>query len=523
MAHNWQELGIPEPPLSAESLDPWKNVPLPASKAPIAQKPCLTAEEELAWTQAQIQLSESHRQVPLESPNIYHAALAPHRYLPERVLRNIFIWSVHVDNQESKLEADLNSVVDPDWDALPDMRLIVCQVCSRWRSIALETPELWSDVRASFKERLYPRLVNVLLIWVVRSGQHPLSWDLRGYHDDSRIMDLLTQVSHRLRFLSIDCLVASPVAALPPRSIDLLETLCLGNKWNRYGFKFEFMKGLFAEAPRLRSVTSRMQGVHLRDWRLPWHQIHELNLLLPSPASQYYPILNQCPALTRARIEITHIQAADLDGPDVSLPKLCTLYLASPSLRDTEQFLQRISVPGLSDLTLQFNDIDHRFNHALSFPALQRVHVPGPLRKSGNRLPWLRAWHSAVEVYLPNTDLYPVFDQIADGSLLPNATLLALYKTEPSAIIAMLEARLTSRTCSTITHVALTNSLLDVTVEQMDSFRKLLKNGVFLAHGPWARPDAASIEARARSDFETGQGLFEGAEPVRAAEAELEY
>ncbi|KAJ7438910.1 hypothetical protein B0H11DRAFT_2254225 [Mycena galericulata] len=493
-------------------LDSWKNDPLPSSKATIAQEWLLGAEKELAHIEAQIRLLESSRQALLMPLVKYRVALAPHKSLPEHVLREIFIWSAHVDTQDSKLEADLISVVDPDWDALPDIRLIISQVCSRWRLIALDTRELWSDVRLDFNHRVYSRLLDVLLAWIERCGQRPLSWDLRGYPSDDRIVELLMRFSHRLRSLSIDCLLPSTVSNLTPQSMGILETLCLGDRCHNYTFNHA-MKAVFEESPRLRSVTVHIQGAYLQMWRLPWHQIRELNLLLPSRASEYYPILSLCTALSSARIEIAGIRPTDLGGPNISLPEIRNLYLASPSLGDAEQYLQGVSTPSLVDLTLQFDDFSDRcFPHALSFPALQRVHVIGRLRNIKSRLPWLHAWYSAVEVYLPNTPLDSVFDQIADGSLLPNITLLTLYKTEPSALIAMLEARLANHTCSTITHVALTHPFLELTEKEIESFGKLMESGVFLAHGRWARPDRTLIEARAQSDFAEGRGLFEVAE-----------
>ncbi|KAJ7865868.1 hypothetical protein B0H14DRAFT_3862135 [Mycena olivaceomarginata] len=81
--------------------------------------------------------------------------------------------------------------------------LIICRVSSHWRSVALETCELWSDVRVTFENPNVAQLLDVLDNWFSHSGQYPLSLHLRGDVNDARIAEMVVRYSNRLRVLSI--------------------------------------------------------------------------------------------------------------------------------------------------------------------------------------------------------------------------------------------------------------------------------------------------------------------------------
>ncbi|KAJ7606258.1 hypothetical protein FB45DRAFT_878751 [Roridomyces roridus] len=70
----------------------------------------------------------------------YRAAFAPHTKLPPEILRQIIIACVASQSVDGSLRANLNRVMD----SRSDIRFTLRKVCSKWRSIVLETHELWS-------------------------------------------------------------------------------------------------------------------------------------------------------------------------------------------------------------------------------------------------------------------------------------------------------------------------------------------------------------------------------------------
>ncbi|KAJ2918424.1 hypothetical protein MD484_g2014, partial [Candolleomyces efflorescens] len=89
----------------------------------------------------------------------YDTILAPHKRLPAELLSQIFILAY------------------PDATFIPIQRgcspVILSHVCSRWRSIALETPELWADLVLRFAAYTLlepPQAIDVAEEWFRRGG-----------------------------------------------------------------------------------------------------------------------------------------------------------------------------------------------------------------------------------------------------------------------------------------------------------------------------------------------------------------
>ncbi|KAJ7431972.1 hypothetical protein B0H11DRAFT_2261189 [Mycena galericulata] len=85
-----------------------------------------------------------------------------------------------------------------------DVRLVLSSVCSKWRSVALATHEIWNDVDVIFTRANTTRRLKALdEIWFPRSGEYPLTLRFSLREEDSRITERLIRYAHRCRFLSI--------------------------------------------------------------------------------------------------------------------------------------------------------------------------------------------------------------------------------------------------------------------------------------------------------------------------------
>ncbi|KAJ6554876.1 hypothetical protein B0H19DRAFT_1154712 [Mycena capillaripes] len=73
-------------------------------------------------------------------------------------------------------------IVSRQWRRPPDSKIlggpwIFSQVCSRWRTLAISLPTLWTDLTVS--TNLLPREVTLLNIQLTRSGNAPLNLLIR--------------------------------------------------------------------------------------------------------------------------------------------------------------------------------------------------------------------------------------------------------------------------------------------------------------------------------------------------------
>ncbi|KAJ7114786.1 hypothetical protein C8R44DRAFT_740153 [Mycena epipterygia] len=491
------------PPLSIETLAAWKNYPIPDPDAMIARPWLVEAEKELARMDDEIegQELELRRSTLLSLVEVYRVALAPHKILPIDILREVFLCAV----QASSPEPDLNSIVSRDPDTL-DIRSILCRICSHWRTVALDTHNLWSNVRVYFpKNPVY--LLKVLDIWFSRSGQYPLTLNLIGKVDDPRVIQQLTRYSHRFRFLSIH--VDNRLITLPAGSVDLLEALELDMT---YADSFAPITWtVFVGAPRLRCVTFKTSFTEERNVELcaiPWHQLTELYLHITFPLpSQLYSVLNGCQALS-----IAHLSISQFAGPvpiayrNVALPRLRTLELNGAHLITYTTFLSCLELPFLGDLTLNtwYGHADGTISSVPIFPTLRRLSI-NAAGDDPMLLPWLRACPSAVEVWLPEYEMSEyTLDEIGNGSILPNLEFLTLDYAEPDALIPALEDRLRNPNYSTIAEVRM-SFIGQLRMEEIDTLSDLLAHGVFLVTLDTPREE---IRRRARLDFEAGTGAF---------------
>ncbi|KAF7336755.1 F-box domain-containing protein [Mycena venus] len=530
-------------PLPLKTLAAWKNDPIPESDAATARPWLLDAQTELARMSDEIRglESESKRSVIIRvtrshlieqhnalrvSLNIYRVVLAPHKRLPPELLQEIFMCCAALE------KPNLSWFMDPACHL--DIRRAICQVCSRWRRITLGTHELWATMQASFGRIPTRVLLNVLKIWLSRSGKHPISLDITCdranlYHHRLAsypgLASLVIQNLPRFRSLSINhCLFT-----MAPGHADILESLEIGGDSRLLTSPLT----TFVQAARLRRVTLRDFHVstNLGMLAFPWKQLTEFHVSVPFfPAAEYYPVLKKCESLTSATIKVGGGEPLQPAPFDISFPALRKLIVCMDSPRNAMLFFQRFSLKSLTNLSLHLSD---KLESAVpstaippSFPVLQRISINcGDYfgwRSDSDIVPLLLASQSAVEVSLGRyLTSQSTLDQIANGSLLPNVQLLSLGRTKSWWVISMLETRQSSTKVSTITEFGIQYQEWDLTPDEIESVRRLVKAGVFISCDPKVMfggrgtpvttskfPLRGEIEKQARCDFEARRGLY---------------
>ncbi|KAJ7804481.1 hypothetical protein B0H14DRAFT_3774395, partial [Mycena olivaceomarginata] len=107
-----------------------------------------------------------HQGLPL-SLEIYRRPVAAHSALPVEMLQRIFLFCGGVSDINEMAESGTQPIL-----------LALCGVCSHWRAVALDTAELWSDIKVTFSHKTLERLLAPLKVWLFRARHHPLTLKL---------------------------------------------------------------------------------------------------------------------------------------------------------------------------------------------------------------------------------------------------------------------------------------------------------------------------------------------------------
>ncbi|KAF8735535.1 hypothetical protein AX14_001903 [Amanita brunnescens Koide BX004] len=253
----------------------------------------------------------------------------PLNTLPPEVLGKIFMYALQ-HPEEKRL-------------GMPNPS-ILCSVCSKWRDIALSTPQLWTRVVATILSGISSeraeRKVALLNAWIGRSGTLPLTLYLR----------------HGWRDMNNDKNADDPVVLF----IDALTRHA--SRWEAVYFDFIFprrhLTPFYTDFPfiswsSLRRISSSSHFASLHHNKsVPWSQITHFTIEADMSPQVALDIFERCPHLLEARIKLdsTHIRATPRSTPSPIIQHgLHKLDLMSFKL---ELLLSAITLPSLTDLKL---------------------------------------------------------------------------------------------------------------------------------------------------------------------------
>ncbi|KAJ4490680.1 hypothetical protein J3R30DRAFT_121147 [Lentinula aciculospora] len=182
-------------------------------------------------------------------------------YLPVELLREVFIYLLP----------------DQDWrlQDTPPPQLLLVQICSYWRNVALTYPRLWSTFMVVSPIK---RHIPMIKLWLKRSGQYPLTLYIDHHNSDAEetimttnaVIELLRPHVHRWKsatFFFFAEYIQSSFLALPHDEYPLLETLSLDltGAFYRGPDYMEQVEKIFipSSSPRLRAITWETYGLPL--------------------------------------------------------------------------------------------------------------------------------------------------------------------------------------------------------------------------------------------------------------------
>ncbi|KAJ7797124.1 hypothetical protein B0H14DRAFT_2912609 [Mycena olivaceomarginata] len=294
-----------------------------------------------------------HRGLPL-SLEICRRPVAAHSALPVEMLQRIFLFCGGV--------SDLNEIGEPGTQPI---LLALCGVCSHWRAVALDTAELWSDIKVTLRHKTLERLLAPSKVWLCRARHHPLTLELDvvlPWRDFlARFDEFVVECSYRAQTLDINV------------------TLFAGRR-------------VVVVAPKLRSLTIRANNdpihVGLSGFEFPWSNLTTLKILVMiDHFSEYYFVLRECTSLTTASFALNAYdnRAVYAANQDLSLPCLTNLTIDAQNIGIVSCFLEKIALNSLTDLEIELHensgDSAARFH---SFPFLLRLEIHGEYCPDGS-------------------------------------------------------------------------------------------------------------------------------------------
>lgn len=249
--------------------------------------------------------------------------------------------------------------------------LLLCQICSIWRAVALRTPGLWSALNILFTELRIDHSLEMASAWLIRSGSAPISISVglsptNRYIPHNPLIDIVAPHSYRIRDLAVS-LPKSFIFALlclPAGYLDSLEELHLE-------VTSRISTGCLPDANNMLEAAPRLHKLTLFSWdvlqhyslRLPWSQLTHLTICHIPRTSYLLQCLEKCACLLDCTLSF------DIDGGDetatltkegsgkATLPMLKTLRIIFCE-DEVSSLLCSLILPNLRHLQIMCSDTD---------------------------------------------------------------------------------------------------------------------------------------------------------------------
>ncbi|KAK7006196.1 hypothetical protein R3P38DRAFT_3037251, partial [Favolaschia claudopus] len=347
---------------SVEHLLHTNIVPAPQEYAAIPEI-LVEPRKKLAALDGEIQQIEQHlaeirgkREVLAADIDAHVALLSPIRRIPEDVLRDIFVSSV---------PRTRNAVL-----SCSEAPLLLCNVSSGWRNIALSTPRLWSSLHVVLpggSGSRFQAMLSLAKSWIARSGILPLSlsiglsrswWNWEENNDMAPLLELLTAVSDRWEAIEFHAPkddsndhFSQALSSVSSARVPMLTRV----KYNCLDARA--LSCDFLSSPSITSFAwSFIPETPLETMSIAWSSLTCLDLGskgydAPWTGQRTLQILQRCVNLEACTLVITNADPAAIPDDTVDLPRLTSLAVTCRDHTIASLILQRMRVPQLISFT----------------------------------------------------------------------------------------------------------------------------------------------------------------------------
>ncbi|KAF8199988.1 hypothetical protein K438DRAFT_1822993 [Mycena galopus ATCC 62051] len=319
----------------------------------------VSRSEELARIDERIRELSAQRDEIQAYLDAQKALISHPRRLPADIVREIFV---------ACLPTSRNAVMSTH-----EAPLLLCRICSAWRTIALSTPRLWASLHLSLDFVLAREArISAATQWLQRSGACLTSISVYGHKQWGwgEPEDVLLSRAVLIRSLSASS-ARWRHAAFHNMSHETGEEFTEISSPVLESFEFSGTAPLFAQLKVLKVPTLRTVTLHFLDqgpvhgdepldrfvlgMPLVWDQLRHLELAVDRGIylSNVIVLLGRCPQLVSVHIGDTNDTGVDATATDLSLP-----------------FLESFSIPSYLAPSSLSNLVAH-----VSMPRLRRFHV----------------------------------------------------------------------------------------------------------------------------------------------------
>ncbi|KIL66451.1 hypothetical protein M378DRAFT_160913 [Amanita muscaria Koide BX008] len=274
----------------------------------------------------------------------YSTAFSPHNKLPPEILRHIFKCCVH----EKQVE-----VIPITYKG---GAYTISHVCSAWRRIALETPELWTGVSLQLTKE-NEKQIRVARQWLSRARTLPrsifikqVSLECDGWGNNI-ILNLVAHYTLRSLELTLPGNQLKQLKGLLDRSLSTLEVLRL----QCFSKDIEILPLPFRPADTL----SKMNVLVLDgNWDLhnltavgSWSRIARLNIKPTISVQLCFVILQQCSQIELCTLHVQNTDAVST-VPDIMLPQIYYFCFYTGGVT-TRMLVDAVTAPRLRSLSFR--------------------------------------------------------------------------------------------------------------------------------------------------------------------------
>jgi hypothetical protein len=215
--------------------------------------------------------------------------------------------------------------------------LFLSSVCKQWHVIAHSTPELWTSFKIYIPSSDFPEHIQYARQWLLRSGQLPLSIQIRTDPSESlqlrrtpvvELIDLLNCHSHRWESFDISIHPDLLPPGLFSKSMTMLKAVSVFADWSPSPFRPFYVWLLSIQCHNITCFTGRYVGVGqaLEILRL-FPNIREYSLILLTSCYDNIP-------LPITPLNLTHLETLFVNIMDPMILDDLLPNIDAPSLKD---------------------------------------------------------------------------------------------------------------------------------------------------------------------------------------------
>jgi len=229
--------------------------------------------------------------------------------------------------------------------------LLLCNICSSWRAVALSMPQLWTSISAISGTGIRSRPhLNLIQLWLDRSGMCPLSFSVE--HSDNAgedesigdegegesiaesILDMFIPHFSRWQRIKLVFTTTFPKSLLqfPENGASLLEGVQLWLSSDLGSGRIAptlALSHILASSPRLCTFHWMHQFYVLRSVNLPWWQLTKVNIYSEISIHDVLGMLSMSPKLIELSLDNIAGRPPDSHFPSrlILAPELQSLYI----------------------------------------------------------------------------------------------------------------------------------------------------------------------------------------------------